>query len=948
MKAKRVALICYILIAAILIPAAAGGLGADLAYDKEGIVQDIYVAPDYIEPYVEGLGNSRLSMEVIYEPTVSLDIVITDHYGRQWHTNPVFAFGEKSTNEERLKRTSSQLVARIVNGTLSDAFEWARDGQETEQTYFSHEESIVKEQIDFDYTYDANGNLVSVIVYYGFGAVRQLVYPMQITETRMEEWCAKLVNEDGTPNESAQRRLRNKYQLFDLEKQREAYERNLSRIEDQKQREAKAKEYAEALDKLVAQYPVLLTDNLYVIYPGSATTPYLRSQLADMWKEVGYTRADLELDHEFAGYVPEIAEMGCVIPVEYKIEGNTFKVSVLTDKIVTTKSTYITQIDLLNCFGAGDDSTTVGYTLVPDGSGAIIEHNTKDIRYTSYTVSLMDRLRDEGLTQEKIRDLPYYEQNILPVFGQVQDDSAWLAIIERGYETAAVNATVADTFSKYNTAYVSFYPIVKEEITYASGFQSFINMYTSVTVKEIEIVKEYDPETKTYIDIENLVKNTYGRFPQTDLVVRYCFLSDEDASYSGMARYYRNYLEKTYGLTRLTPDDPENIPFYADLYGIIRKKVSYVGFPVEVKYALTTFDQASEIVDAFREHGLESIKLRYLYTANGGAKQTIANKFKVEGKLGGSKGFKEFLAEMAEKGVQVYPEIDILHVYKDQMFDGFSPDNDVVMTLGKVKSVVIGKNLATGYIDRDVEKTYYQPHWPLSPKVYSKVFAKLFNAYSKYDNYNIALGSVGSVLTSDFEKDMIIDRTQTSRVIVQELQKYSSEGYNIIVNTGYSYTLPFVSAVMEFPMGSSQLTIETYEVPFAQMVWHGYVEYAGEPLNKEQDFKRTVLKCLEYGATVYGRYMYAEDDVLQNTIYQGIYSAHYANWLEDTAAIYKEVNAILGSRQTQFIQNHERLAPDVYVSTYEDGTQIVVNYNLEDFRDPVTGKTVAALGYLVR
>jgi uncharacterized FlaG/YvyC family protein len=87
---------------------------------------------------------------------------------------------------------------------------------------------------------------------------------------------------------------------------------------------------------------------------------------------------------------------------------------------------------------------------------------------------------------------------------------------------------------------------------------------------------------------------------------------------------------------------------------------------------------------------------------------------------------------------------------------------------------------------------------------------------------------------------------------------------------------------------------------------------------------------------------------MQGTNYQNIYSANYQNWLEETAAIYKEVNAVMGSLQTQLIQNHERLADNVYVTTYENGTQIVVNYNLEDFKDPATGKTVSGLGYIVR
>ena len=45
--------------------------------------------------------------------------------------------------------------------------------------------------------------------------------------------------------------------------------------------------------------------------------------------------------------------------------------------------------------------------------------------------------------------------------------------------------------------------------------------------------------------------------------------------------------------------------------------------------------------------------------------------------------------------------------------------------------------------------------------------------------------------------------------------------------------------------------------------------------------------------------------------------------------------------------NHERLAPNVYRTTYENGKQVIVNYNTVDYLVEELGVTVAARGYYV-
>ena len=217
----------------------------------------------------------------------------------------------------------------------------------------------------------------------------------------------------------------------------------------------------------------------------------------------------------------------------------------------------------------------------------------------------------------------------------------------------------------------------------------------------------------------------------------------------------------------------------------------------------------------------------------------------------------------------------------------------------------------------------------------------------EYGNKHISFGTLGYKLSSDYNEDMIIDRGQTARVIADQLRQYQEAGYDIIVEKGFIYTVPYASTILNIPLTSSGFTVADYDVPFVQMVLHGLVEYAGEPINLNQDVQYNILKCLEYGATVYGRFMYENDSVFQNTYFLNLFSLNYVNWMNETEEVYTAVNEAIADVQDQFIVNHECLAKNVFRTTYENGKQVIVNYNTFDYVDEELGITVGARDYWI-
>jgi hypothetical protein len=168
-----------------------------------------------------------------------------------------------------------------------------------------------------------------------------------------------------------------------------------------------------------------------------------------------------------------------------------------------------------------------------------------------------------------------------------------------------------------------------------------------------------------------------------------------------------------------------------------------------------------------------------------------------------------------------------------------------------------------------------------------------------------------------------------------------------MVDKGFMYTVPYVSTILNLPMTSSGFTVALNDVPFAQMVLHGLVEFAGEPFNVTQDVQYNILKCLEQGAGVYARFMHEEDSVFQGTFFLDLYSMNYKNWMDEAKTIYSEVNSVIGDVQNQFIVMHETLDENVYRTTYENGKQVIVNYNTDAYTIEELGVTIGARDYVV-
>lgn len=135
------------------------------------------------------------------------------------------------------------------------------------------------------------------------------------------------------------------------------------------------------------------------------------------------------------------------------------------------------------------------------------------------------------------------------------------------------------------------------------------------------------------------------------------------------------------------------------------------------------------------------------------------------------------------------------------------------------------------------------------------------------------------------------------------------------------------------------------EIPFYQIVFHGYITMTVAPMAQSIDARMNLLKAVESGSELLYGGMYEDASAVTGTRYDHLYSTQYGLWLDDAAETAARYRPLLEKVYKQTITAHQQLSPDVMMTTFEDGTQVIVNYSRA--KATVNGISIEALDYAV-
>ncbi len=577
-----------------------------------------------------------------------------------------------------------------------------------------------------------------------------------------------------------------------------------------------------------------------------------------------------------------------VIPVEYTLENDHFSAKVDIGNIQFSSDIIVTDINLLPYFGAGL-WTEEGYLFVPDGSGALISFNGKAssesavTQYEEFVYGDDMSIIDSDLTSlatETIR---------MPVFGIINgQDNALLGVIDEGAAAGSILASPSTKEKVYCTANA------KANIRLTSFTKMFAGRGSNAE-QEIFRLSENPTDFKSF-------------------KVDYYMLNGDNANYVGMANKYRQHLIDNEMLNKVDMKKPA---LNVDLYGAIDVKANVLGFTYRKLKALTTYEEATEIAKSLKAAGVDNLALRYKGWANNGiTNKGIATKAKLIGLLGGSGDYKDFTEYAKKQGIEVFNDVEL-----------------TTFTSGKSKYAS-----KTAYAEVYNKYQYLRSVYAYDLNGYAKMMLnpkyiygnaeKYINSFKKQSN-NISISDLAQNVYSHLKRGELQYRTKYVTEAEKVLKLADKENLTIATEKANSYAFKYSDKIYMAPIYSSGYTMIDSEIPFYQIVLHGYIPMTGEAMVQSTDSQVTYLKCVESGIELLWSGIHEKSEELSDTIYDDLYGSQYTLWRDDAVEKYNEYyKNVLEKIYDKPIVNHKEVLPEVTLTEYEN-MKVYVNYNNE-------------------
>lgn len=623
-----------------------------------------------------------------------------------------------------------------------------------------------------------------------------------------------------------------------------------------------------------------------------------------------YTYEEKDADEKRAGYDPSKAEFPVFrMALEYTLDDKGLSVTMPANSIRFNETEYtLVDIEILPYMGAGMNPHK-GYTFFPDGSGALFDFASiaamgnekeftgkiygEDYAYHEIKSKLLEVIRYPvfGLVEEIPAAIYEYDR-----FGNVLSETPYtqkrgfVAIVEEGASLMNLTSAHGGLSSEYNTIKMSVEPRPRDSY----------NMKDAISVG--------DDKPWTVVSSRKYT----GSYK-----IRYLMLNDDtlaqssgmenyyECSYVGMAKAYREYLESTGVLTRLTSDDvEENLPLYIETFGAFKSTKKILSVPVDVVSPLTSFKDITTMYNELSEEGVSNINFVMKgYRKGGLTNETVPYNLKWDKSVTKDMDFEELLAYAREKGFGVYPDFDFVFSNVDQAFDGYSMNKHAAKTID---------NRYTSKREYSATKHTYTSFFELaiSSASFSRFYEKLIPKYNKYEPMGIAVTTLGSYLNSDFDKKDPYNRADSEQFTVDAFAyiRENMPNAKVLTSGGNAYSWKYVDHITDIALDSSRIDFSTASVPFLGMVLHGYVELAGTSFNTEGNLDYAFLKTLESGASLKFLLSYQNTAALkeyENT--SKYYSIRYNIWRDDVVSYYTELNELLRGVQTSVIVDHKFL-----------------------------------------
>ncbi|WP_249730406.1 DUF5696 domain-containing protein [Paenibacillus sp. J2TS4] len=569
--------------------------------------------------------------------------------------------------------------------------------------------------------------------------------------------------------------------------------------------------------------------------------------------------------------------------IQFTLDDNRLVVYVPVSEIKEEGNYALVSIEPVPNLAAGTDLDE-GYIFYPDGSGAISYFKTSHPQYRERYSALVYGSEDIfGKNGQRA------ENAYLPVFGIHKNGRGLVAYITEGEYESRLHYSPSGYLVNVNRASAEF--LYRREY--------------SAAIRRGESARRVESEIRAF-----------------DHRMVYHFLPQEYSDYSGMAGAYREYLLQAGKLHKII-DEAQTLPLALTLFmGIKEERVLKDRF-----VQATSFEQAEHIIQELNAAGVEEMSVIIKGWMRGGYGD-YPDQASAAAELGGVSKLIKLTRSAKESGID--------------LFLNFNNMDANSKNLGFKKMTAVMK---------DPSKLPLQNYYGDSLLLNAATAASRFRSSQKqtlagYGAAGIDFAGYGAVALADHSEWNPSTRKETVEQWLSMLQESREMNGKAAVQGGNQYVLNRVDRISDLPLEDSRYVFTDEAVPFYPMIVHGYIPYSGNiPLNIHYDQSKGLLKWVEYGSMPFYELTWHEPDELRYTEYRKLFSSAFEQWSPVIVEQYKEMNERLGFTWKLAMTSHRKLERDVYETTYEDGTRVIVNYGSIPYE--VEGTQVKPLDYAV-
>lgn len=566
--------------------------------------------------------------------------------------------------------------------------------------------------------------------------------------------------------------------------------------------------------------------------------------------------------------VPE-GSLYASVTVSYVLSDGALRVKINCGDILLSEGYTLESLTVLDFFGAVEKAGAEDYIFVPDGCGAVEKIGEGFVG--EYETRIFVPYGDDLALKAASSDGELRMPALVPAYGMKSGNNAFLALIESGDAISEIHEFVSKGTNSYSRVGATF------RVTDA--------VCSGETGKQI---------LRT------------GNAYTGDVTVCYRFLSDKNASYSGMAAACRELLIRNGVLSTKTAKQTEYLPFLLTVQNAAAKNN-----PNRTE-VLTDYSQTLELLKLMKAKSVNNIYLRCNGVLDGANNQGLLSKSEPIRGLGNQKAFDALTQYVHTQQFTMYLNTDIVSFQK--------------------KSALPSACAAKGLDGKAVGYTAENPFFGFAGRETQSRFTVRLADLDEYVNDFIVdmqdldfdgycIDDAGKYLYSDYTGDTF-SRTGAANLLSAQAAALSA-GHTLMVDTGNIYMLKNADVVADLPSSTAYPEEPNYyAVPFLQMVLHGIVEYAHTPANLTDNTDEAVLRAIEYGALPSFCWSYTKTE---NTDLDNLY--YYDTQITKAAEQYLTASGLLTDLRGARMTAHEKVQDGVYKTEYNNSILLYCNYN---------------------